>query len=221
MDASSLPLMTKWQFYAEFAVQFVLGCAYCYAMIKLGGRNPRLGRESKPWAENFRYKLGGAFMILAGIFSYFTLPTVYHAFVDDVSSSAAEVATEAITGTLEHSSVTITATDGLIWGQASETQHEAFILMAGFFIALGWCMYVWGFKASAVGWGKKLLKIVGYAVLSCIPLFQPMKLHYFTWNEVSTEVVCLIIAGVCIALSHDWSKLPPPLPQQAGSNHQE
>ncbi len=214
-----MPPLTKWQFYAEFAVQFALGIAYCYGMYKLSDRNPQLGWKPKPFFEKVRNKMGVGLIILAGLFSYLALPTVYHAFLDDVDvvidHAVDKTVDDVMEGKVPNLSVDEAASEPseVTWGEANETQHDTFLLMAAFFITLGLCCYVWNFHASKVGIGKKLLKVVGYSLVSMVPLIQPMKLHRFTWDEVQTEAVCLIIAGVCIALSHDWSKLPPPLPK--------
>lgn len=223
MEQEALIHMTKWQFYAEFAVQFVLGIGFCYAMYELSLRNPILGWTPNKTFDTLRSKLGMGLIVLAGVFSYFALPTVYHAFLDDVEMVVDSTVDKAVGDVVDGktpSDFGLSGSDNVngnpaevIWGEPNETQRDTFKLMSGFFIALGLCCYVWNFHASRVGVGKKLLKVFGYTVLSIVPLFQPMKLHRFTWDEVQTEVVCLIIAGVCIVLSHDWSKLPPPVPE--------
>lgn len=221
MILSTMPHLTLWQFYSQVGMQIVLGVAFVALMIWLGGRNPRLGWKSPYWAVKLRDGLAVVFIFMAGIASYNTLEDLFHAFSYDVADTVVEGGFDIIEkaasddvsgGTISNAPVDDSAP---VWGEAGEEQHTTLMLLAGFWICLGcWC-YLLGYKSSYVGWWKKLLKPVGY-FLAAVPLMLwPMEIHYFTWSELSTGVVMLIIGGVLILLTHDFSPAPPALPGSA------
>ena len=84
--------------------------------------------------------------------------------------------------------------------------------MAGFWIFIGLFIYVGNFKASRVGFFKKMIKIIAYSCLMCILLFIPKDIHYFSWNEIMPSAILLVIGVVGILISYSGNKLPPPLP---------
>lgn len=213
--------MTLWQFYAVFAVLFVSGVLLCWAMLTLGARNPILGHRTAQWAANIRDKLFIAFIILAGIASYQTLPDIFNAFTSDVSTVVAEATVDlgekAIRGEdlgpgVDLSTSLREATTGVIWGEYNESQHNALMLMTGFWFFLAWCCFVGNYAKSPSSWWQKFLKIVAYPLLTSVILLWPMNVHYLNADELTFPAVMLLVAGVLIAASHDWSPAPPPLP---------
>ena len=218
MDVSSLPMMTKWQFYAAFLVQCVVGILFCYAMYKVSDRDPKLGWKPSRFGRWFRDKLFYIFIILAGLASFELLPSIYHAFINDVADVAAETIVESASSAIEGNVTTpeieqINLGNGnVIWGQANDQQYEAIMLMAGFWIFIGLFIYVGNFKASRVGFFKKMIKIIAYSCLMCILLFIPKDIHYFSWNEIMPSAILLVIGVVGILISYSGNKLPPPLP---------
>lgn len=218
MDVSSLPMMTKWQFYAAFLVQFVVGLLYCYAMYKLSERDPRLGWKPNKFGKWIKDKLFVILIVLAGIASYELLPDIYHALVADVVDVTVDSVTESIEKAAD-GTYTTPEIEGIdfrsgnaIWGQMNEQQYEAIMLMAGFWIFIGLFVYVGGFKASPVGFFKKIIKFIAYSCLTFILLFIPKDVHYFTLDEIMPSLVMLAIGVVGILVTNSGNKLPPPLP---------
>ena len=213
--------MTQWQFYAEFAVQFALGLVFAIGMLYLAQRDPKLQWQPSASVKEWADKLGYGLIIVAGFASFFSLREVCFAFVDDVSTAMAvsvvDTAGEVIDGTY-------VAPDtegmkeylhGVIWGKPSSWQYQALILMAVFWVSIGWCAYVFDFKSSPVGVLKKLLKAVGYVSLSVLMLMVPMCFHRFDWSEFKVPLLLAVIAAVCIATTHTYFRAtPPPLPEE-------
>ena len=219
-EMSYLPPMTQWQFYAEFAVQFVVGLVFAIGMFYLAQRDPTLqwqpSEQTKVWTE----KLGYGLIIVAGFASFYSLREVYYTFLDDASTAVAEsvvdTAGEVIGGTYVAPG-TEKMKDylhGVIWGKPNSWQYQALMLMAVFWVSIGWCAYVFDFKLSPVGVVKKLLKAVGYVSLSELMLIVPMCFHRFDWSEFKLPLLLAAVAAVCIAASHTYFRAtPPPLPK--------
>ncbi len=215
-----MPAMTQWQFYVEFAVQFVVGLLFAIGMLYLAQRDPTLQWQPSNRTKVLSDKLGYGLIIVAGFASFFSLREVCFAFVDDASTAMAEsvvdTAGEVIDGTY-------TAPDtekmkdylhGVIWGKPNSWQQQALILMAIFWVAIGWCAYVFDFKLSPVGVLKKMLKAVGYVSLSVLMFIVPMCFHRFDGSEFKVPLLLAAIAAVCIAASHTYFRAtPPPLPE--------
>lgn len=218
MDVSSLPMMTKWQFYAAFLVQCMVGILFCYAMFKMSDRDPKLGWKPSAFGKWVNDKLFIILIVLAGIASFELLPDIYRAIVNDVADVAAETIVENASNAIEgnHTALEIEGLDirsgNAIWGEMNEQQNEAIVLMSGFWIFIGLFIYVGGFKASPVGFFKKVIKVIAYSCLTCILLFIPKDIHYFTWNEIMPSAIMLVIGVVGILVTYSGNKLPPPLP---------
>lgn len=216
METVYLPMMTRWQFYAMFGVQFVLGVAYCLAMFWCATRDPVLEWKPSPLVDKLQNKVGFGLFIVAAVTSYFSLPDVFYAFVEDASSGASEVivetATEVLDGTYRAPGGRALQEylSGVIGGQPNDTQHTALLLMAVFWISLGWCAYTLDFKPSPVGVWKKLVKPVGYAALTALMCLVPMCLHRFSWAELQLPLLLSVVAGACIAASHTYNRVQPP-----------
>lgn len=213
--------MTLWQFYAVFFVQCLLGVAVCAAMFWLGARCPILNWKPAPWAEKWRYRIMGGLIILAGIASYETLPSLVQAFTEDISTVIAEetvnlgekaIRGEDISTDLDLAESLRESTTGVIWGEQSNEQKKALGLMAGFWLTLAWCIYSGNFAKSPSSWWQKLLKIIGYPPLTSILVIWPLQLHQLDFAELKMGLTCLGIASVCIVASHDYSSRPPELP---------
>lgn len=219
METTSLPPMTLWQFYAMIGTQAVLGIAFCVAMYKLGKRDPRLGWEPGNAVKWIQDKIFIILIFGAGIASYQLLPDLVHSFTNDASTVMAETVVNTATDAIEGNMTTPEVPDlsemlsEVIWGEPNSTQHEALMLMAGFWLFLGWCCYVGNFCASPVNIFIKLLKIIAYSCLTAVIVFVPMCLHRFSWDEIRDPFYCLVAAGVLIAATHSWTRrMPPPLP---------
>ena len=219
MEVTSLPIMTKWQFYAMFAVQFALGVLFGYAMFYLSDRDPKLGWKPSRFMQWVRDKLFVILIVLAGIASFQLLPDIFKAFtsdaVDVIGETIANTATNAMDGKIDASElphISVYDEGRVVWGEPDEAQNEALVLMSGFWLFIGWFIYVGGFKASPVGFFKKLIKVIAYSCLSCILLFTPMDLHYFTFDEIAPSAALLVIGVVGVLVTYSGNKLPPPLP---------
>ena len=221
MEPTTLPPMTQWQFYAMFGVQFVLGLCYAIGMFFLAIRDPKLGWTSSASVQKLRDKLGFGLLIAAGVLSYFSLRDVYDYFVGDVSTAVSEAvvntAGEVIDGTyhapdphaLQH------YLSGVIWGEPDSYQREMLIMMALFWISLGWCAYVFDDKSSPVSVVKKAIKGVAYVLLTVLMYMVPMCLHRFGWDEIRAPLIIAALAAAGIAVTHTYHRaLPPPLPDE-------
>lgn len=213
-----MPMMTKWQFYAAFLVQCVVGILFCYAMYKVSDRDPKLGWKPSRFGKWVKDKLFIILILLAGLASFELLPNIYRAIVNDVADVAAETIVESASNAYE-GNYTAPNLEGIdignnnaIWGQMNEQQNEAIVLMSGFWIFIGFFIYVGGFKASPVGFLKKVIKVIAYSCLTCILLFIPKDIHYFTWDEIRPSAILLALGVVGILVTYSGNKLPPPLP---------
>ncbi len=225
MNEPGLPPLTLWQFYAEVIVQIVLGVGFCYVLYHMSDRNPRYGWTSPEWAVKARNGMAWVLIFLAGIASFETLPDVVHSFTNDVAETVAntsvEIATKAITADptaqpLNEPKV-VEPEKGYVWGQPMHFQNKTLMLLAAFWIAIGWWLYTICFTSSLVPMWKKILKPVGYGLLTVPLLLWPMGIHYFSWDELKIGVICLIGAGVIIALTHHYGSPPPEIPVSKGS----
>ena len=154
----------------------------------------------------------------AGLASFELLPNIYREIVNDVADVAAETIVETASNANEGNYSTpelegINIGNGnAIWGQMDEQQNEAIVLMSGFWIFIGFFIYVGCFKASPVGFFKKFIKVIAYSCLTCILLFVPKDIHYFTWDEIMPNAILLAVGVVGILVTYSGNKLPPPLP---------
>lgn len=227
METTSLPAMTQWQFYAAFIVQCVIGILYGYAMFIVSQRDPKLGWKPGAFGQWVRDKLFIIFIILAGVASYELLPDIYHAMVNDVADVAAETITQTASSAIEGNN-SVPEIDGIdidmrsaMWGEMDAQQNEAITLMTGFWMFIGLFIYVGNFKASPVGFFKKLVKVIAYSCLTCVLLFIPKDIHYFTWDEVMPSVVLLAMGVVGVLVTYSGNKLPPPLPAPNYNDYHE
>ena len=218
--------MTLWQFYAELAVQSVMGVLFCWALYRLGGRDPKLGWKPGKLKNWFQEKILYILILAAGLASFDLLPNLYHSFINDVSGAAAEAvvnsAGAAIDGTLETPDVQELKemASGVVWGEMDPTQYESLTLMSAFWLFFGWCCYLAGYCASPVNFFIKLVKALGYCCLSSAMILLPMCMHQFTWEEFESPFYFLAIAAICIAATHSWTrKMPPPLPPAPSASH--
>lgn len=226
METVSLPSMTLWQFYGELGVQTVLGVLFCWALYRLGARDPRLGWKPGKVVAWLQDKMMYILLFAAGIASFELLPTLYYSFINDVSEVAAEAvvnsAGAAIDGTLEtpDAQELKDMAANVVWGEMDPGQHESLVLMSGFWLFFGWCCYLASFCASPVNFFIKLVKTLGYCCLSSAMILLPMCMHRFTWEEFETPFYFLVIAAICIVVTHSWTrKMPPPLPPATSTPH--
>ena len=164
-------------------------------------------------------KLFFIFIFLAGLASFEILPDIYQAFVDDASTVVAETVVNSTEELIKGGSIESPDFHGIeeslrrvVWGQLSEQQYEAIVLMSGFWLFLGWFCYIGNYKSSPVGFLKRVCKVIGYASLSCFIIMIPKDIHYFSWDEFEMGFILLVIGAVCIVASYSYNKLPPPLP---------
>ena len=215
-----LPPMTRWQFYAEFGVQFALGIAFCLTMFWLARRDPKLQWRPSPSTNQLQEKLGFGLFFVAAIASYFSLRGVYVAFIEDASTDMAETIVESASEVIEG---TYVAPDshtlkeylhGVIWGAPNAQQRETLLLMMAFWVTLGWAFYVFDFIPSPVNMFKKSLKAVAHVPLTALMVMLPMRFHRFDWNELRLPMLLAVVAAACIAASHTYNrKDPPPIPE--------
>lgn len=213
--------MTLWQFYAVFLVMCVVGVGLCVAMFYLSARNPLLGHKSAHWAEYIRYKLMIGFLILAAVVSYGIFEDISNAFTHDLTDVVVDttwdVGEKIIKGESIQEDINVgegikDSFSGTIWGEYDESQKTTLIMMSGFWFFLSWCVYVGNFAKSPSSWWQKLCKIIGYPFLTLVIFFFPLNVHYFNRSELMTPLVFLIIAGVFIFISHDYTPRPPKIP---------
>lgn len=219
METTALPPMTLWQFYAELLVQTAMGVLFCWILYQLGGRDPKLGWKPSKLVYWFQEKILFILIFAAAIASFELLPKLYNSFINDVSEAAANAVVDsagaAIDGTLEtpDAQELKDMVANVVWGEMDPWQHESLVLMSAFWLFFGWCCYLASFCASPVNFFIKLVKTLGYCCLSSAMILLPMCIHRFTWEEFETPFYFLVIAAICIVVTHSWTrKMPPPLP---------
>lgn len=212
-----MPELTRWQFYALITVQAVLGILLCVAMYYLGVRNDaHENQRNHPKTKWIANKMAYLCIIIAGITSYLAVPDLYDSFINDISDKAASAVTNTIFGSTSDDAVITEDAGTPVWGNPNQAQNEIITLMGGFWFHLGFAIYFFCFNYSNVSIGKKLLKLPAYLILASIILLYPKEFHYFRPSEFGELIIMLILSGVLIALTHDFSRKQslPPIPGQ-------
>jgi hypothetical protein len=207
--------MTLWQFYTLFAVIVALGLGFCYVMYMLGKRNPKLGWKPGKIQEKLMWWSFLGLIFCAGICSYGEIDRITNAFSSDAAELIYNTAEDAISGkeVLPDTQEIEATLSNDWWGLRNESQKTTLYLFTGFFMFFGWCCYLGSFIASPVGIGKRLLKIVGYSALTFGYILTPsLRSLNPSSSEAGQMYIWLIIAAVCIVLSHTRTATPPPLP---------
>ena len=207
--------MTLWQFYGLFAIVVAAGVGFCCAMYLLGKRNPKLGWKPGKWLQKIMWWSFIVLIFLAGICSYDEIDRITNAFTSDATDLIVNTTSDVIEGkdVLPDTQEIEASFSGEWWGLRNESQQRTLYLFTGFFLFFGWCCYLGSFNASPVGFGKRLLKVIGYTCLTSAYILVPtLRSLKPSSSEAGQMYVWLIIAAVCIALSHTRTSTPPPLP---------
>lgn len=234
MLETTLPGLTKWQFYAMATTLFIVGAAYCCVQFRLAFRDTIDDCTFDQKTTDRNSKIGLGLLIAMAFISYFFLPSLYYSIINDVSASVAETVVDAgaaaITGGDIDTSAYSVDLKGLIWGwpQNSDFQLAVYGMPLCAFL-LGMCLYIGMAQPSPVSMGKKALKVLLQVAL-LVALLSFNNLHYFNGGELAL-VAGSIAASVALyyvtrADERDLANppqafldkyqdvLPPPLPGQ-------
>lgn len=197
---TTLPGLTKWQFYAMATTLFLVGLAYCYVQFRLAFRDTLDDYKFNKKTSDRNANIAVTLLIIMAIVSFFFVPALFSSITADVAESVVNTVVEVGTAAINNSNIDTSAYSvsltGLIWGwpQNDDLKFAIYGLPLCAFL-LGMCVYIGMAQPSPVGKGKRALKVLLQVTL-LVTLLSFNNLHYFDATELGIVAAGIVASAV-------------------------